>query len=49
MHLDEEEFLTPVKLPLEEAVAMVLRGEIRDGKTIAGLLKVRLMRERGLL
>ena len=49
MHLDEEEFLTPAKLPLEEAVDMVLRGEIRDGKTVAGLLKAKLMRDAGLL
>lgn len=49
MHLDEEEFLEPVRVPLEEAAAMVLRGEIRDGKTIAGLLKVKLMRDAGLL
>lgn len=49
MHLDKEEFLTPVRLSLEEAVAMTLRGEIRDGKTIAGLLKAKLMRDTGLL
>ena len=37
-HPDEDEFLGLVRLPLEEAVAMVMRGEIRDGKTICGLL-----------
>lgn len=35
---DEDEFLGLVRMPLEEAVAMVMRGDIRDGKTVAGLL-----------
>ena len=30
---DEDEFLNLVKLPFHEALAMVLRGEIRDAKT----------------
>jgi hypothetical protein len=25
-------------MPLDEAVSMVMRGEIRDGKTVSGLL-----------
>ena len=37
-HPDEDEFLSLVRMPLEDAVAMVMRGEIRDGKTICGLL-----------
>ncbi|MDO5377670.1 MAG: NUDIX hydrolase [Clostridia bacterium] len=37
-HPDEDEFLGLVRMPLEEAVALVMRGEIRDGKTICGLL-----------
>jgi len=37
-HPDEDEFLGLVRMPLDEAVAMVMRGEIRDGKTICGLL-----------
>ena len=37
-HPDEDEFLGLVRIPLEEAVAMVMRGELRDGKTICGLL-----------
>ena len=41
MHLDEDEFLGVVRMPLDEAVAMVMRGEIRDGKTICGLLMAR--------
>ena len=38
---DEDEFLGLVRLPLEEGVAMVMRGEIRDSKTICGLLMAR--------
>ena len=41
MHPDEDEFLGLVRIPLEEAVAMVMRGELRDGKTICGLLMAR--------
>ena len=37
-HPDEDEFLGLVRMPLEEAVSLVMRGEIRDGKTICGLL-----------
>ena len=37
-HPDEDEFLDLVRMPLEEAVELVMRGEIRDGKTICGLL-----------
>lgn len=41
MHLDEDEFLNVVRMPLAEAIGMVMRGEIRDGKTICGLLLAR--------
>ena len=37
-HPDEDEFLSLVRMPLEDAVAMIMRGEIRDSKTICGLL-----------
>jgi len=33
-----------VRMPLVQAVVMVVRGEIRDGKTVIGLLLV----DRGL-
>lgn len=36
---DEGEFLRIVKLPLEEAVLMCDRGEIKDSKTVASLYK----------
>jgi len=41
MHLDEDEFLNVVRMPLSEAIGLVMRGEIRDGKTICGLLLAR--------
>jgi len=37
---DEDEFLQCVRVPLDEAVRMVMDGEISDGKTQAGVLKV---------
>lgn len=37
-HPDRDEFLDVVKLPFEEAVALVKKGAIRDAKTIAALL-----------
>ena len=40
-HPDEDEFLGVVRMPLEEAINLVMRGEIRDGKTICGLLMAR--------
>lgn len=49
MHLDEDEFLTPTKMPLEEVCRMVLEGEIRDGKTVAAVLKIKALKESGRL
>ena len=49
MHLDEDEFLTPTKMPLEEVCRMVLDGEIRDGKTMAAGLKIKALKEAGRL
>lgn len=40
-HLDEDEWLGVEKWPLEELYAMVLRGEIRDGKTEIAVMKAR--------
>ncbi|MEG2769425.1 MAG: NUDIX hydrolase, partial [Oscillospiraceae bacterium] len=40
VHPDEDEFLTIEKFPLQTAVDMVLNGEIKDGKTICGILKL---------
>ena len=40
-HPDEDEFLSLVRIPLDDAIAMVMRGEIRDSKTICGLMMAR--------
>ena len=37
-HPDADEFLGLKQIPLEEAVAQCMAGEIRDGKTLVGLL-----------
>ena len=47
MHLDEDEFLTPEKVPFDRAVEMVLSGEIRDSKTAIALLKIKALRDAG--
>ena len=44
---DEDEFLNVIKIPLEKAVEMVLAGEIKDAKTQAAVLKVKLLRDMG--
>lgn len=38
-HLDEDEFLNVVEIPLEEFVDMVMRGEVGDAKTQTAILK----------
>lgn len=45
---DEDEFLCVEKIPLSAAVDMVLSGEIRDGKTTAAILKLYIMKQKGL-
>ncbi|MGI6264032.1 MAG: NUDIX domain-containing protein [Acutalibacteraceae bacterium] len=47
-HPDEDEFLEAERIPLKEAVDMVLRGEIRDAKTQTAVLKVAALRDRGM-
>lgn len=42
-HLDEDEFLDVVKMPLDKALALVLDGTIRDSKTQVGLMKYALL------
>ncbi len=39
-HLDEDEILHSVKVPLEEVPGMIRSGEIRDAKSIASLMLV---------
>lgn len=46
-HLDEDEFLTVEKIPLEKAVEMILSGEIKDAKTQTAVLKLKLLKDNG--
>jgi ADP-ribose pyrophosphatase len=45
-HPDPDEFLEIVHLSFEEAEEMILSGQIRDSKTVAGILKAKLYLER---
>lgn len=40
---DEDEFVETVKMPMEEVCAKIASGEIQDGKTIAAVLKAKLL------
>ena len=40
-HLDEDEFLNVERIPFDEMVRRVLRGDIADGKTVAAVLKAK--------
>ena len=44
---DEDEFLNIKAYTLEESVEKILSGEIKDAKTQAAILKVKILRERG--
>ena len=45
-HPDEDEFLEPEKTPFDEMLRRVLDGELTDGKTVIGILKVYALRMR---
>lgn len=45
-HPDEDEFLDVVSMPFQELVEQVLSGEITDAKTVAAVLKTKLLLER---
>lgn len=47
--LDEDEFLSVTKIPLDTAAEMVLNGEIKDSKTQVLILKIKMMKDEGLL
>ena len=47
-HLDPDEFLSVFTMPLDQAAEQVLAGEITDGKTVAAVLKLKALREKGL-
>lgn len=42
-HLDEDEFLNVERVPFDQLVERVLSGGIRDAKTIAAVLKAKLL------
>lgn len=44
---DEDEFLDVLRIPLQQAVEMVLSGEIKDAKTQIAVLKVKVLRDSG--
>ena len=43
IHPDEDEFLEMARVPFEEMVHRIMSGEITDGKTIAAVLKAKLL------
>lgn len=45
-HPDDDEQLTLRRVPLEEAFRMVMDGEITDGLSVGGLLKLKCLTER---
>ena len=42
-HPDEDEFLEVVRVPFDTLVEQIMRGEIRDGKTVAAVLKTKIL------
>lgn len=40
---DEDEFLEIERVPFDELVGQVMRGEIKDGKTVAAVLKAKVL------
>lgn len=45
VHPDDDEFLNVVKMPFDEVAAMCVEGKIKDGKTIAAVLKADYIRK----
>lgn len=45
-HLDRDEVLEVVELPLEQAIEMIAAGQIRDAKTIVGVQSAFLLAQR---
>lgn len=48
-HTDEDEFLNIKRIEFDKAVEMILCGEIKDAKTQAAILKVKVLKDRGAL
>jgi ADP-ribose pyrophosphatase len=47
LDLDEDEFLNVEKIPFDKCVEMILSGEIKDAKTQAAVLKLKLLKDSG--
>ncbi len=45
-HPDEDEFLEPLRLPFDEAVRQCMDGTLTDAKTVAAILKGKILRAR---
>ena len=43
-HPDEDEFLEPLRLPFDEAVRQCMDGTLTDAKTVAAILKGKILR-----
>ena len=48
-NLDEDEFITVEKVPFDKAFEMVMNGDIKDGKTIASILKIKHLLDAGTI
>lgn len=42
-HPDEDEFLDVLRMPFDQAVEQCMRGELTDAKTVAALLKAKIL------
>ena len=49
IHTDEDEFLNVKRMPLEKAIELVIKGEIKDSKTQVAILKAKILLDRGEL
>ena len=45
-HPDEDEFLNVVKMPFDQLVELVMKGEVEDAKTVAATLKAKVLLNR---
>ena len=48
-NLDEDEFVDVEWMPLDTAAQLVLDGTIQDSKTVSGILRAKLLKDRGEL
>ena len=40
-HLDDDEFLDVIKMPIKEVITKIMTNEIKDSKTIAAVFKLK--------